>query len=239
VTVVEYGDFECPFCGQAELVLRELLRDFTDVRYVWRHLPLTDVHVHAQLAAQAAEAAAEQSAFWEMRDLLLDRQDALNADDLIHYAEQLGLDVEHFTNDLRKGVGAARVADDVDGADLSGVNGTPTFFINGRRHYGAYDIETLSAAVRAAGARAMLARALTPTPGNIRPPRRQTRSKEHVPAPDWSRLCARLVASTLEGDAIDEHVVSHECDRRRCDGLPGRRKPGLRFFDQVACSWNA
>jgi hypothetical protein len=103
VTVVEYGDFECPFCGQAELVLRELLRDFTDVRYVWRHLPLTDVHVHAQLAAQAAEAAAEQSAFWEMRDLLLDRQDALNADDLIHYAGQLGLGVEHFTNDLRKG----------------------------------------------------------------------------------------------------------------------------------------
>jgi protein-disulfide isomerase len=155
--LVEYGDFECPFCGQAEPVLRELLRDFTDVRYVWRHLPLTDVHVHAQLAAEAAEAAAEQDAFWEMHDLLLDHQDALNADDLIRYATQLGLDFERFANDLRKGVGAARVADDVDGADLSGVNGTPTFFINGRRHYGAYDIGTLSAAVRAAGARAMLA----------------------------------------------------------------------------------
>jgi Na+/H+ antiporter NhaA len=157
VTVVEYGDFECPFCGQAEPVLRELLRDFTDVRYVWRHLPLTDVHVHAQLAAEAAEAVADQGAFWEMHDLLLDHQDALNADDLIRYAEQLGLDVERFANDLRNGAGAARVAEDVDGADLSGVNGTPTFFINGRRHYGAYDIDTLSTAVRAAGARAMFA----------------------------------------------------------------------------------
>jgi predicted DsbA family dithiol-disulfide isomerase len=90
-------------------------------------------------------------------DLLLDHQDALAADDLIGYAEQLGLDVERFANDLRKGAGAARVAADVDGADLSGVDGTPTFLSNGRRHYGAYDIDTLSAAVRAAGARAMLA----------------------------------------------------------------------------------
>ncbi len=157
VTVAEYGDFECPYCGRAEPVLRELLRDFTNVRYVWRHLPLTDVHVHAQLAAEAAEAASDQGAFWEMHDLLFDHQDALNVDDLIGYAEQLELDVERFASDLRKGVGGARVADDVDGADLSGVNGTPTFFINGRRHYGAYDIDTLSQAVRAAGARAMFA----------------------------------------------------------------------------------
>ena len=157
VTVAEYGDFECPYCGRAEPVLRELLRDFTNVRYVWRHLPLTDVHVHAQLAAEAAEAASDQGALWEMHDLLFDHQDALNVDDLIGYAEQLELDVERFASDLRKGVGSARVADDVDSADLSGVNGTPTFFINGRRHYGAYDIDTLSQAVRAAGARAMFA----------------------------------------------------------------------------------
>jgi protein-disulfide isomerase len=157
VTVVEYGDFECPYCGRAEPVLRELLRDFTNVRYVWRHLPLTDVHAHAQLAAEAAEAASEQGAFWEMHDSLFDHQDALNVGDLIGYAEQLGLNVERFANDLRKGVGVARVADDVDGADLSGVNGTPTFFINGRRHYGAYDIDTLSEAVGTARARAMVA----------------------------------------------------------------------------------
>jgi protein-disulfide isomerase len=157
VTVVEYGDFECPYCGQAEPVVRELLRDFGDVRYVWRHLPLNDVHPRAQLAAEAAEAAADQSAFWEMHDLLLDHQDALGPRDLIAYAEQLGLDLERFTNNLREHTGAARVAEDVDSADLSSVSGTPTFFINGRRHYGAYDIAALSAAVRAAGARATLA----------------------------------------------------------------------------------
>jgi len=158
VTVVEYGDFECPYCGQAEPVVRELLRDFEqEVRYVWRHLPLNDVHPHAQLAAEAAEAAADQDAFWEMHDLMLDHQDALEASDLVAYAEQLGLDVERFTNNLRDHAGTPRVAEDVDSADLSGVSGTPTFFINSRRQHGAYDIGSLSAAVRAAGARATLA----------------------------------------------------------------------------------
>jgi Na+/H+ antiporter NhaA len=156
VTVVEYGDFECPYCGQAEPAVRELLSDFGDVRYVWRHLPLNDVHPNTQLAAEAAEAAGDQGAFWEMHDLLLEHQDALGASDLIGHAEQLGLDVERFTDALREHTGTARIAEDVDSADLSGVSGTPTFFVNGRRHYGAYDIATLSAAVRAAGARATL-----------------------------------------------------------------------------------
>jgi protein-disulfide isomerase len=159
VTVVEYGDFECPYCGQAEPVMRELLGDFGDVRYVWRHLPLNDVHSHAQLAAEAAEAASDQGAFWEMHDLLLTNQNALQGGDLISYAERLGLDAERFRNDLDAHTGAARLAEDVDSADLSGVSGTPTFFINGRRHHGAYDIVALSAAVRAAGARASLTRA--------------------------------------------------------------------------------
>jgi predicted DsbA family dithiol-disulfide isomerase len=92
-----------------------------------------------------------------MHDLLLDHQDALDADDLMRYAQRLGLDVDRFMEDLNTRAGASRVADDVDSADLSGVTGTPTFFINDRRHYGAYDIDTLSAAVRAAGARAVLA----------------------------------------------------------------------------------
>jgi Na+/H+ antiporter NhaA len=157
VTVVEYGDFECPFCGQAEPVIRELLRDFGDVRYVWRHLPLNDVHPHTQQAAEASEAAAAQGAFWEMHDLLFAHQDALERDDLIGYAKSLGLDVERFAEDLDGHAGAARVAEDVDGADLSSVSGTPTFFVNGRRHYGAYDIDTLSKAVRAARARAAIA----------------------------------------------------------------------------------
>jgi Na+/H+ antiporter NhaA len=154
VTLVEYGDFECPYCGRAEPVVRELLADFGDITYVWRHLPLNDVHPRAQLAAEASEAAAAQGTFWEMHDLLLDHQDALRPKDLIGYAGELGLDVERFTEDLRRHAGAARVARDVDSADLSGVSGTPTFFVNGRRHHGAYDIETLSAAVRVARARA-------------------------------------------------------------------------------------
>jgi len=153
VTVVEYGDFECPYCGLAEPAVRELLRDFGDVRYVWRHLPLTDVHPHAQLAAEATEAAARQGAFWGLHDLLLEHQGALTVRDLMGYAASLELDTEWFTADLRKHVGAARVAEDTDSADLSGVSGTPTFFVNGMRHYGAYDIETLSKAVKLALAR--------------------------------------------------------------------------------------
>jgi Na+/H+ antiporter NhaA len=157
VTVVEYGDFECPYCGRAEPAVRELLRDFADVRYVWRHLPLADVHPHAELAALASEAAADQGAFWQMHDLLLERQDRLRMADLVSYANRLGLDVARFTEDLQGHVGANRIAQDVEGADLSRVSGTPTFFVNGRRHHGAYDIDTLSRAVRAAGARAKLA----------------------------------------------------------------------------------
>ena len=156
VTVVEYGDFECPYCGLAEPAVRELLSDFGDVRYVWRHLPLTDVHPHAQLAAEAAEAAAKQDEFWGLHDLLLEHQGALTTRDLIGYASSLGLNTERFTTDLRKHVGAARVAEDTDSADLSGVSGTPTFFVNGMRHYGAYDIETLSKAVKLALARAKI-----------------------------------------------------------------------------------
>jgi Na+/H+ antiporter NhaA len=156
VTVVEYGDFECPYCGQAEPVVRRLLGAFGDVRYVWRHLPLTDVHPHAQLAAEGAEAAAAQDAFWPMHDLLLDHQGALTARDLLEYAGQLDLDLNQFRSALRTHIGAGHVAEDVDSADLSGVSGTPTFFINGMRHYGAYDIDSLTVAVRTARGRALL-----------------------------------------------------------------------------------
>jgi protein-disulfide isomerase len=156
VTVVEYGDFECPFCGQAESVVRELLSDFGDVRYVWRHLPLTDVHPHAQFAAEAAEAAAAQGRFWEMHDLLMDRQDALKIKDLVVHAEEIGLDVDVFKEALKSRKGKQRVTQDVESADQSGVSGTPTFFVNGRRHHGAYDIDGLSNAVIAARDRALL-----------------------------------------------------------------------------------
>ena len=101
VTLVEYGDYECPYCGQAEVVVRELLQSFgDDVRYVWRHLPLNDVHNSAQMAAEAAEAAGAQGAFWEMHDSLLDHQDELTPRDLVRRAEELGLDVDRFHDDL-------------------------------------------------------------------------------------------------------------------------------------------
>ena len=156
VTLVEYGDFECPYCGQAEAVIRELLADYGDLRYVWRHLPLSDVHPHAQLAAQAAEAAAIQAKFWPMHDQLLDHQGELTAKDLIRYATELGLNTDQFTRDLRNNAGEAQISEDIDSADLSGVSGTPTFFINGKRHHGSYDIATLSDAVRGARARAII-----------------------------------------------------------------------------------
>ena len=148
ITVIEFGDFECPYCGQAEPVVRELLAD-TTIRYVWRNLPLTDVHPRAQMAAEAAEAAAAKGAFWPMHDLLLQHQNALTRDDLLHYAERLDLDTARLGDDLDRGAYATRIAQDVESADLSGVSGTPTFFINGQRHYGAYDIDTLTAAITA------------------------------------------------------------------------------------------
>jgi Na+/H+ antiporter NhaA len=157
VTLLEYGDLECPYCGQAEPVVRELLSSAGDIRYVWRHLPLSDVHPRAQLAAEATEAAGAQGRFWEMHDLLLAHQDALRPADLTRYATDLGLDLDRFTDELRRHVWGARIAEDVDGADLSNVTGTPTFFVNGVRHQGAYDLETLTVAVRRARDRALLA----------------------------------------------------------------------------------
>jgi Na+/H+ antiporter NhaA len=157
VTLVEYGDFECPYCGQAESVIRELLSSFGgELRYVWRHLPLNDVHPNAQLASEASEAAAAQGKFWEMYDSLLAGQEDLSPQGLGDRAEELLPDVERFWEELRRHEHAPRVADDVGSADASGVSGTPSFFINGRRHQGAYDIDTLTEAVKAAGRRARL-----------------------------------------------------------------------------------
>jgi Na+/H+ antiporter NhaA len=157
VTLVEYGDFECPYCGRAEPVLRDLLSDFgDDLRFVFRDLPLSDVHPRAQLAAEASEAAGAQGKFWEMHDVLFDHQDALAPQDLIRYAEELGLDVDRFRDELRRRVYAPGIAEDVESADESNVAGTPTFFINGQRHHGSYDEESLAQAVRSAWARTRL-----------------------------------------------------------------------------------
>ena len=157
VTLLEYGDLECPYCGQAEPTIRTLLADRGDLRYVWRHLPLRDVHPAAEQAAEASEAAGNQGKFWEMHDLLLAHQSSLRLPDLKGYASELDLDPDRFADDMRRHAGAGRIAEDVDSADLSGVSGTPTFFINGRRHNGAYDIDSLTRAVRIARARAAVA----------------------------------------------------------------------------------
>ncbi len=157
VTLVEYGDFECPYCGQAEGAIRELLASFEDqVRYVWRHLPLNDVHPSAQMAAEASEAAAAQGSFWEMHDILLRHQGELRPKDLSAYAEEVELDPDRLLEELRRREYEPRVSEDVASADESGVSGTPTFFVNGRRHYGPYDIATLTDTVRAVRGRARL-----------------------------------------------------------------------------------
>lgn len=151
VTLVEYGDFECPFCGRAEPAIRELLAaEGDELRYVFRHLPLTDVHPFAQLAAEAAEAAGAQGRFWEMHDLLLEHQGELRPRELREYANRLGLDMERFESELHSRAYKKRVTADVASADASGVSGTPSFFIDGRRHHGAYDLQTLTAAVKTA-----------------------------------------------------------------------------------------
>ncbi|WP_220093825.1 Na+/H+ antiporter NhaA [Gryllotalpicola protaetiae] len=149
VTVVEYGDFECPHCGRAEHSVRELIAA-EDVRFVWRHLPLTEVHPHAALAAEASEIAAHADRFWELHDLLLAHQDRLAAPQLVGFLEQLGIDGEGAADELRARTHRGRVNDDVASADLSGASGTPTFFINGQRHYGAYDAASLKEAVQLA-----------------------------------------------------------------------------------------
>jgi protein-disulfide isomerase len=157
VTLVEYGDFECPYCGQAEPAVRELIKEYGELRFVFRHLPLTDVHPHAQMAAEAAEAASLQDKFWEMHDTLMDHQGDLTFRDVLGYARDLELDIEKFEAELRAhDRTVARVSEDVESADLDSVSGTPTFFINGRRHHGAYDLVTLKEAVRTAKALAII-----------------------------------------------------------------------------------
>jgi protein-disulfide isomerase len=160
VTLVEYADFECPYCGQAEPIVEELLEDGVGLRYVWRHLPLSEVHPHAQLAAEASEAAHSQGKFWEMHDVLLDHQGALTITDLMGYARVIGLDVDRFLAELRSRRHAGRVDADVETADASEVAATPTFFINGQRYTGPVETEALREAVALARQNSRAAAAL-------------------------------------------------------------------------------
>jgi protein-disulfide isomerase len=144
LTLVEYLDFECPFCAKATGVGPELRAHFGDrLRYVVRHLPLPDVHPHAEQAAMAAEAAGAQGRFWEMHDLLFAHQDKLEPEHLVRYAEKLGLDVDRFVEDLSDDDLAAHIREDVAGAEASGARSTPTFFVMEDRHTDPYDAATL------------------------------------------------------------------------------------------------
>lgn len=155
VTLIEYGDYECPYCGQAHQVLKELLSDLgSQIRFVFRHFPLTQIHPNAEKAALAAEAAGEQGRFWEMHDALYENQTALEDEDLLQYARDVGLDLAEFDESVGTRRHLGRVRQDFISGARSGVNGTPTFFINGQRHDGSYEYPVLSKAVReAAGVR--------------------------------------------------------------------------------------
>ena len=151
VTLVEYGDFECPSCRKAWPMVKELERRLgKNLRFVFRNFPLTKLHPNAQHAAEAAEAAAAQGAFWQMHDRLFERQFALEDDNIIEYANDLGLDADRVADALKAGTYRARVKEDVLSGLKSGVNGTPTFFINGERYDGAHGTEPLFQALHTA-----------------------------------------------------------------------------------------
>ena len=155
VTLVEFGDYQCPYCGQAHPIVKAVQAKFGNrLRFVFRNFPLAEIHPHAAAAAQAAEAAGAQGKFWPMHDRLFEHQNALGNADLVAHAAEVGLDVARFARELSEGVHEVRVREDFMSGVRSGVNGTPTFFINGVRYEGSWDpgslIEALSAAALAA-----------------------------------------------------------------------------------------
>lgn len=148
ITLVEYGDYECPYCGQAYPVVKELQRRMGKrLRFVFRNFPLSTMHPHAEHAAEAAETAGAHGKFWEMHDALYENQDALDDGDLVEYAVAVGLDATKFTNEMAKDAHAARVREDFMSGVRSGVNGTPTFFINGVRYDDSPDLDSLLSAM--------------------------------------------------------------------------------------------
>jgi protein-disulfide isomerase len=148
VTLVEYGDYECPYCGAAYPIVKEVQARMGErLRFVFRNFPISTSHPHAEQAAEAAEAAGAQGRFWEMHDTLYENQGRLTKPDLHAYAQQLELDVQPFDRELAEHVHAGRVREDFMSGVRSGVNGTPTFYVNGARHDGPFDLETLLAAV--------------------------------------------------------------------------------------------
>ena len=148
ITLVEYGDFECPYCGEAYPIVKEIQKMKGDVlRFVFRNFPLSEMHQYALHSAYAAEAAGKQDKFWEMHDLLFENQENLDDKDLKLYAEELSLDMNKFAKDMDSDEVAKKVQEDIMGGIKSGVNGTPTFFINGVRFDGSYKLDSLLEAI--------------------------------------------------------------------------------------------
>jgi len=151
VTLVEYGDFECPYCGSAYPIVKSIVSQLgTDIRFVFRNFPLGDLHPHAELAAEAAEAAGAQGSFWDMHDLLFENQTDLSAPALVRYAKQAVLDPTRWALDVHRHAFANKVREDLTSGFASGVKGTPTFYINGWRYDFQYDEASLLSALEAA-----------------------------------------------------------------------------------------
>jgi protein-disulfide isomerase len=144
IRLLEYGDYECPFCGDAQPIVKEIQRRLgDDLLFAFRHFPLTNIHPHAENAAEAAEAAGAQGNFWGMHDLLFENQGALEDDDLVAYAGELGLDETRLIQEVTSSVYAPRIREDFRSGVRGGVNGTPTFFINGERYDGEFNLKYL------------------------------------------------------------------------------------------------
>ncbi|MCO8246534.1 MULTISPECIES: formate/nitrite transporter family protein [unclassified Haladaptatus] len=201
VTLVEYGDFECPYCGDFYPIVRRILNRLgTRVRFVFRHFPLTEQHPLAQRAAEASEAAAAQGRFWEMYDLLYQHQDALTRADLISYAEELELDVDRFADELDRGVYEERVREDFESGIYSGANATPTFFVNGERYDGAYELEPLLEAIAEVGGLTEIQRSLQPENRELR--ETIDRSRRGAPA------AGEAVRDRFSADEIFQRVTA-------------------------------
>ncbi len=234
VTLVEYGDFECPYCGDFYPIVRRILNRLgTQIRFVFRHFPLPEQHPLAQQAAEASEAAGAQGRFWEMYDLLYQHQDALSRTDLINYTEELELDAEQFVDELDRGVYEQQVRADFESAIHSGANATPTFFVNGERYEGAYEFEALLEAIAEAGELTEIQQSLQPENRELR--ETIDRSRRGAPA------AGEAVRDRFSADEIFQRVTAtadEEIERSTrllfFSGLAAGLSIGATFLAQAA-----
>lgn len=149
IVLVEYGDYQCPHCGRAYPIIKRLQEELgSNLKFIFRNFPLKNIHPEATIAAIASEAAAIQGLFWEMHDIIFENQDSLDMDSLVAYAGELGMDIDRFINDMENSLLAKKVEDDFESGIRSGVNATPTFFINGVKYNNGWEGERLLAFIK-------------------------------------------------------------------------------------------